>query len=209
MNRDHGAFQADGRSNWERMIAGDWYIGDDPKMSEVSRRAQRLLKLYEAALPEDPDIAHYLLEQILGSVGRRVTIRPPFRVDYGINIHIGEGVWANYGLTALDVAEIRIGNDVLIGPNCQLLTPIHPLEHAPRREGWESAEPIIIEDNVWLASGVTVCQGVTIGHDSVVGAGAVVTRSIPPRSLAVGNPARVIRELRDDDNRQLALDTSD
>jgi len=146
MNRDHGAFQADGRSNWERMIAGDWYIGDDPKMSEVSRRAQRLLKLHEAAFPEDPDIAHYLLEQVLGSVGQRVTIRPPFRVDYGINIHIGEGVWANYGLTALDVAEIRIGNDVLIGPNCQLLTPIHPLEHGPRREGWESAEPITIEE---------------------------------------------------------------
>ena len=75
MNRDHGAFQADGRSNWERMIAGDWYIGDDPKMSEVSRRAQRLLKLHEAAFPEDPDIAHYLLEQILGSVGQQLTIR--------------------------------------------------------------------------------------------------------------------------------------
>ena len=89
-------------------------------MAEVSQRSQRLLKLYEQALPEDPDIAHYLLQQILGSVGERVTIRPPFRVDYGFNIHIGEGVWANYGLTALDVAEIRICNDVLIGPNCQL-----------------------------------------------------------------------------------------
>ena len=81
------------------------------------------------------------------------------------------------------------------------------MEHGPRREGWESAEPITIEDNVWLASGVTVCQGVTIGHDSVIGAGAVVTRSIPPRSLAVGNPARVIRELREDEDRQVALDT--
>lgn len=112
----------------------------------------------------------------------------------------------NYGLTALDVAEIRIGNDVLIGPNCQLLTPVHPLEHGPRRAGWESAEPITIEDNVWLASGVTVCQGVTIGHDSVVGAGSVVTRSLPPYSLAVGNPARVIRELHEGEDPHAALD---
>ena len=204
--RQHGNFEADGRNNWERMLAGDWYIGDHPKMAEVSQRSQRLLKLYEQALPEDPDIAHYLLQQILGSVGERVTIRPPFRVDYGFNIHIGEGVWVNYGLTALDVAEIRIGNDVLIGPNCQLLTPIHPLEHGPRRAGWESAEPITIEDNVWLASGVTVCQGVTISHDSVVGAGSVVTRSLPPYSLAVGNPARVIRELHEGEDPQAALD---
>ena len=93
--RQHGNFEPDGRNNWERMLAGDWYIGDHPKMAEVSQRAQRLLKLYEQALPEDPDIAHYLLQQILGSVGERVTIRPPFRVDYGFNIHIGEGVWVN------------------------------------------------------------------------------------------------------------------
>ena len=119
------------------------------------------------------------------------------RVDYGENIIVGEGSFANYGLTALDVATITIGVHCQFGPNVQLLTPIHPLEPTPRRAGLESADPIVIGDNVWLGGGVIVCPGVTIGDDCVIGAGAVVTRDIPARSLAVGSPARVIRTLDD------------
>ena len=120
---------------------------------------------------------------------------PPLRVDYGYNITIGDGSWVNFGLTALDVAPIVIGADVLIGPNCSLYTAIHPTEPGPRRAKWESSAPITLEDNVWLGGSVVVCPGVSIGENSIIGAGAVVTRSIPPNSVAVGNPARVIKAL--------------
>ena len=96
---------------------------------------------------------------------------------------------------SLDVATVTIGDDVQIGPNVQLLTPTHPVEPGPRRDKWESAAPIVIGDNVWLGGGVIVCPGVTIGANTVVGAGAVVTRDLPADVVAVGNPARVIREL--------------
>ena len=95
----------------------------------------------------------------------------------------------------LDVARVTIGDDVQIGPNVQLLTPTHPVEPGPRREKWEAARPIVIGDNVWLGGGVIVCPGVTIGPNTVVGAGAVVTRDLPADVVAVGNPARVIRQL--------------
>ncbi|MEE0239697.1 MAG: sugar O-acetyltransferase, partial [Pauljensenia sp.] len=161
----------------------------------LTKRAVRLLSLYEQAHPTDPDIARYLLSQVLGEVGEGVDIRPPLRVDYGHNITIGDGSWINYGLTVLDVAPVVIGADVLIGPNCSLYTAIHPTEPGPRRAKWESAAPITLEDNVWLGGSVVVCPGVTIGENSIIGAGAVVTRDIPANSIAVGNPARVIKEL--------------
>jgi len=104
-------------------------------------------------------------------------------------------VFANYGLMCMDVATITIGDDVQIGPNVQLLTPTHPLEPGPRRDKWEAAKPIVLGDNVWLGGGVIVCPGVTIGADTVVGAGSVVTRDLPAGVLAVGNPARVVRSL--------------
>jgi maltose O-acetyltransferase len=101
----------------------------------------------------------------------------------------------NFGLVALDVATISVGEDVQVGPNVQLLTATHPLDPEPRRAKWESAQPIAIGDNAWLGGGVIVCPGVTIGTDTVVGAGSVVTRDLPAGVLAVGAPARVLREL--------------
>lgn len=116
-------------------------------------------------------------------------------MDYGENLHVGARTFVNYNLMALDVAEIRIGEDCQIGPNVQLLTPIHPVEPAPRRDKLEAARPITIGNNVWLGGGVIVCPGVTIGEDTVVGAGAVVTRDLPAGVVAVGNPARVVRSV--------------
>lgn len=136
-----------------------------------------------------------LLEQLLGAVGEDTELRAPLYVDYGSNLRIGARCFANYGLVALDVADITIGDDVQIGPNVQLLTPTHPLEPGQRRQGWESADPITIGANVWLGGAVVVCPGVTIGDDTVVGAGSVVTRDLPAGVLAVGSPARVVRPL--------------
>ena len=193
-NFDDPRFREDERTPAQRLEAGDYYVADD-ELSALTKRAVRLLSLYEQAYPTDPDIAAYLLAQVLGQVGEGVDIRPPLRVDYGYNISIGDGSWANYGLTVLDVAPVVIGDDVLIGPNCSLYTAIHPTEPGPRRAKWESSAPITIEDNVWLGGSVVVCPGVTIGENSIIGAGAVVTRDIPANSIAVGNPARVIKDL--------------
>ena len=191
---DDPRFRDDERTPSQRMADGDFYVADDV-LAAHTKRAVRLLSLYEQAHPTDPDIARYLLAQVIGSVGEGVDIRPPLRVDYGHNITIGGGSWVNFGLTALDVAPIVIGQDVLIGPNCSLYTAIHPTEPGPRRAKWESAAPITLGDNVWLGGSVVVCPGVTIGENSIIGAGAVVTRSVPANSIAVGNPARVIRAL--------------
>jgi maltose O-acetyltransferase len=184
----------DAHSQRERMLAGDLYIADDPELIQESLQAQTLLKAFNDSSPE-PEGRHRLLLDLLGSLGEGTEIRPPLYCDYGTNVHIGARTFVNFGLVALDVAQIRIGDDVQIGPRVQLLTPTHPLEPALRRAKWEAAEPIAIGDNVWLGGGVVVCPGVTIGADTVVGAGAVVTRDLPPRVLAVGSPARVVRTL--------------
>ena len=193
-NFDDPRFRDDERTSGKRMHDGDYYVADD-ELSALTKRAVRLLSLYEQAHPNDPDIAAYLLAQVLGHVGEGVDIRPPLRVDYGHNISIGDGSWVNYGMTVLDVAPVAIGADVLIGPNCSLYTAIHPTEPGPRRAKWESSAPITLEDNVWLGGSVVVCPGVTIGENSIIGAGAVVTRDIPANCIAVGNPARVIKDL--------------
>jgi maltose O-acetyltransferase len=186
----------DTRTQRERMLAGDLYLADDPQLAAENRRAEELTQAYNSS-PPDPAIRARILADLLGSIGEGTDLRPPFYCDYGYNLHVGARTFVNYGLYALDVAEIRIGDDVQIGPAVQLLTPTHPLEPGPRREKWEAAESIGIGDNAWLGGGVIVCPGVTIGENTVVGAGAVVTRDLPPGVLAVGNPARVVRTLVD------------
>lgn len=179
----------------ERMLAGDLYIADDPELAEHMRLAADLMDAYNATSARDPQARRRLLAKLLGAVGEGTEIRPPLRVDYGSHIRVGARSFANFGLVALDVAPITIGDDVQIGTNVQLMTPTHPVNPELRRAKWESAAPITIGDNVWLGSGVIVLAGVTIGENTVVGAGAVVTRDLPPDVVAVGNPARVIRTI--------------
>lgn len=179
----------------ERMEASDLYLADDPELGELSARALDLADAYNATSVRQGPLRRHLLEQLLGSVGEGTEIRPPLHVDYGSNITIGARCFANFGLLALDVARITIGDDVQFGPNVQLLTPTHPVEPEPRRQKWEAAQPITIGDNVWIGGGAIVLPGVTIGANTVVGAGAVVTRDLPADVVAVGNPARVVRTL--------------
>jgi maltose O-acetyltransferase len=186
---------ADSRSQRERMLAGDLYIADDPELEHESRRAAELTKEYNDSSPSDPENRRRILHELLGSFGEASELRPPFYCDYGYNVRIGARTFISFGLVALDVAPITIGDDVQIGPRVQLLTPTHPLEREPRRAKWEAAEPITIGENVWLGGGVIVCPGVTIGADTVVGAGAVVTRNLPAGVLALGTPARIVRSL--------------
>lgn len=175
------------------MLAGELYIGDDPELTRDSERAQSLLRRFNDA--HAIDVRQAILTDLLGAFGEGSEIRPPLYCDYGYQTFIGERTFVNVGLVCLDVARVTIGHNVQIGPNVQLLTATHPVDAGPRRDKWESARPIAIGDNVWLGGGVIVCPGVTIGENTVVGAGAVVARDLPKNVVAVGNPARVVRPL--------------
>jgi maltose O-acetyltransferase len=189
------AADTDTRTMRERMLAGDPYIAGDPVLAEESAAALELMAAYNATTARQRPLRRQLLETLLGAIGEDTEIRPPLYVDYGTHLTIGARCFANFGLVALDVAAISIGDDVQIGPNVQLLTPTHPVEPEPRRQKWEGAQPIVIGDNVWLGGGAIVLPGVTIGENTVVGAGSVVTRDLPANVVAVGNPARVVRSL--------------
>lgn len=182
-------------SNYGRMTAGELYLADDPRIVAEQAEAHRLMELVNATSAADRAGRDELLQRLLGSLGRDAVVRAPLYVDFGFRVSIGDRTFVNFGLVALDVAPITIGADCQLGPNVQLLTPIHPLEADLRRARWERASPITLGDNVWLGGGVVVLPGVTIGPDTVVGAGAVVSRDLPAGVLAVGTPARVVRQL--------------
>jgi len=179
----------------ERMLAGELYIADDPELGREIERAQSLTHRLNGLDPADGATRRKLLTELLGAFGEGSEFRPPFRCDYGYQTFVGARVFANFGLISLDVATVTIGDDVQIGPNVQLLTATHPTAAGPRRDKWEAARPITIGDNVWLGGGVIVCPGVTIGANTVVGAGSVVIRDLPANVVAVGNPARVVKEV--------------
>lgn len=186
---------SDSRSQRERMLAGDLYIADDPQLAADNQRGMRLMEQFNRCPAESPDQRRRILTELLGAFGPDAEIRPPLYCDYGYQIRIGARTFINVNLMALDVAAIRIGEDVQMGPNVQLLTPTHPVEADPRRAKWEAAQPITVGDNVWLGGGVIVLAGVTIGDNTVVGAGAVVPKDLPANVVAVGNPARIVRRL--------------
>ena len=179
------------------MLSGARYRPDDPDLVADRLACQRVLAEFNATRVDDHRRRHRLLANLLGSLGERSVILPRFQCDYGEQIDIGADVFVNCDAVMLDAAPIVVGNHVDIGPGVRLLTALHPVDdHDARRAGWESAAPITVGDNVWLAAGVIVCPGVTIGENSVIGAGSVVTRDVPEHVLAVGNPCRVVRRLR-------------
>jgi maltose O-acetyltransferase len=182
-----------------RMLAGELYLADDPELAAESARAQKLQERFNATRHDEQVLRDSLLRELLGDVGEGVVVRPPFFCDYGSHISIGARTFANYDCVMLDVAPSRIGAACQLAPRVQLLTATQPIDPEPRRIGWESAEPIAIGANVWLGGGAVVCPGVTIGDDTVVGAGAVVTRDLPAGVVAAGVPARVLREIDERD----------
>jgi maltose O-acetyltransferase len=175
----------------QKMLAGELYRDNDPELVAERRHAQALLDRFNTC-PEDERQA--VLKELFGAIGAGSWVMPRLQADYGHQIHIGHNSFVNYDAILMDCARITIGDDVSIGPRAQLLTALHPIEdHEARRQRFEAAAPITIGDNAWLGGGVIVCAGVAIGPDTVIGAGSVVTRDIPARVLAAGNPCRVIR----------------
>ncbi len=187
--------RSDARTQRERMLAGDLYIADDPELARDNLPAMSLMERFNGSSAADPGLRRRLLDDLLGDFGEGLEIRPPLFCDYGYQIHIGARTFVNFGLIALDVAKIVIGDDVQIGPNVQLLTPTHPIDAELRRAKWEAAKPITIGDNAWLGGGAIVLAGVLVGENSIVGAGATVTKDVPPNTAVMGNPARVFRSL--------------
>ena len=162
---------SDARTQRERMLAGDLYIADDPELARDNLRAMALMEHFNGSFAADPGLRRRLLDDLLGDLGEGSEIRPPMYCDYGYQIHIGARTFVNFGLMALDVAKIVIGDDVQIGPNVQLLTPTHPTDAALRLAKWEAAKPITIRDNAWLGGGAIVLAGVIVGENAIVGAG--------------------------------------
>ena len=183
----------------QRMLAGELYLANDPELVAERARAAALLERYNATRDTEGDERTRLLGDLLGEVGEGVVVKPTFRCDYGYNVSVGVGTFVNYACVMLDVVSIRIGAACQLASGVQLLAATHPVDPEARRLGWEYGQPITIGDNVWLGGGVIVCPGVTIGADTVVGAGAIVTRDLPAGVVAVGNPARVQREIEERD----------
>ena len=179
----------------DRMLRGELYVASDPEILADLHRASKLLERYNSTLLEEQDERDRLLRELLAAVGEDVVVKPPFRCDYGRYISIGDRTFVNYDCVMLDGATLEIGADCQIAPRVQLVTATHPLEPQPRRDKWESVEPVVIGDNVWLGAGVIVCPGVTIGDDTVVAAGGVVTKDLPAGVLAAGVPATIKREI--------------
>lgn len=182
----------------ERMLRGELYIATDADSQAEFARVQDLLARFNRSAPGAWEERDALLRQTLRHVGEDVVVRAPFFCEYGA-ISIGDRTFVNVDAVMLDVAPITIGAACQIATRVQLLTATHPIDPEPRRIGWEYAKPITIADNVWLGGGVIVCPGVTIGQDTVVGAGAVVTKDLPAGVVAAGVPARVLRQIGEDD----------
>lgn len=182
----------------EKMQAGLEYCYDDEEISLMKLNAIENANKFNSLPEDDLEMQHEVLSEILGSVGEKVWIAKRFCFDNGKNIHIGNNFTGNFNLTILDILEVRIGDNVMIGPNTTITTVGHPLSAKKRRQHLGQASEISIGDDVWLGANVTVLPGVTIGSNVVVGAGAVVTRDIPDNSLALGVPARVVKKLEND-----------
>jgi galactoside O-acetyltransferase len=182
----------------ERIRAGLLCTETEAAFQSGGRRTD-LVFAYNHTPPAESARRRELLEEILGSVGERTVLLPPFHAGFGSNVHLGDDFFGNVNLTFVDDVEIRIGDGVMIAPGVTLTTTGHPVHPDLRVDFTRFSEPIVIEDEVWIGSNVVVLPGVRIGRGSVIGAGSVVTRDVPSMVVAHGAPARVVRPITDAD----------
>ncbi len=179
----------------EKMLAGELYRAADPELTALRARARDLLYDLNHSRDGEAYLRRRIFRELFGAGGDTVTIEPPFYCDYGGNIRFGHNVYLNFNCVILDVAPVTIGDRVLFGPNVQVYTATHPVNATERASGLEFGKPITIGDDVWIGGSVVVQPGLTIGSRSVIGAGAVITRDIPPGVFAAGNQCKVLRQL--------------
>lgn len=184
----------------ERKNTGLIYDPTDSEILEQQKNCLEIMDKYNATTSAQIEIRQQLLKEMLGAVGENCYIEPPFHANWGgKNLFFGNNVYANFNLTVVDDVEIIVGNNVLFAPNVTLTTANHPIAPELRRKGYQYCKKIIIKDNVWLCSNVTVLPGVTIGENSVIAAGSVVTKDIPSNVIAMGIPCRVKREISEEE----------
>ena len=187
----------------EKAQAGLLYDANyDQALMDERMAAKRLLFAYNQTPPDQAEERRRILRNLLGKLGESYLIEQPFYCDYGYNIEIGENFFANMNCVILDGAKVSFGDNVFIAPNCGFYTAGHPLDAERRNQGLEYAYPITVGNNVWIGANVSVLPGVSIGDNSVISAGSVLTRSIPANVLAAGNPCRVIREITEEDKKK-------
>ncbi len=179
----------------ERMLAGAPYRAGDPALAALRRHARDTTHTANALPPSLREERMALLRDLFGTMGEDCAVLPPFLCDYGCNIHVGARLFMNFGCIVLDCAAVTIEDDVQIATAVQIITATHPLDPAERTSGWEQARPVRIGHRAWIGAGAILLPGVVVGDDSVVGAGAIVTRDVPPGAVVAGNPARIIRQL--------------
>ena len=184
--------------NYEKMLSGEVYDAMDPELVEARLKTAVLCREYNLLSPADVAGKQAKLAEILGAVDETATVVQPFRCDYGRNIRVGANFFSNFNLTVLDEALVTVGDNCFIGPNVGLYTACHSTDPKERNTGAEWAKPINIGNNCWIGGNVVILPGVTVGDNCTIGAGSVVTKDIPSDSVAVGNPARVIRKIIED-----------
>lgn len=179
----------------EKMLAGEIYDACNPELLEELNAVKVLCQQYNNLLPTDFAARNEMLQQMLGQADANTFINQPFYCDYGKHIRVGKRFFANFCLTILDEALVTFGDDCFVGPNVSIYTACHSTNPMERNTRQEWAKPVTIGNNVWIGGSVTILAGVTIGDNCTIGAGSVVTRDIPANSVAVGNPARVVKQL--------------
>ncbi|AEY93703.1 acetyltransferase [Streptomyces hygroscopicus subsp. jinggangensis 5008] len=181
-----------------RIAKGLVYTESEAAFQAPRRRTEEIFE-YNHTPPSHTEKRRALLVAIFGSVGERTALLPPFHAAFGSNVHIGDDFFGNVNLTFVDDVDIRIGDGVMIAPSVTLTTTGHPVHPSRRTDSGRFSEPIVIEDKVWIGSNAVVLPGVRIGYGSVIGAGSVVSRDIPPMTVAVGTPCRVLRPITEED----------
>lgn len=182
-------------SERQEMIKGNYYKASDKELTKLLRTCKNFCYEYNNLGIDFFERKQEILGKILKKVGNNVFIEPPFYCDYGFNIEIGDDFYANHNLVILDGSSVKIGNNVLIGPNVGIYPASHPISANERRCGYEFAKPIKIGNDVWIGGNSVILGDVEIGNNVVIGAGSVVNRNIPSNTVAVGNPCRVIRRI--------------
>lgn len=178
-----------------KMLAGELYIANDPELHAEHLRAQEMLTSFNSIPAHEDEERRALLIDLFARFGDGTVLKPTLRCDYGFNISVGERTFINFDCILLDCNRITIGDEVQLGPGVHIYTATHPIDAMERRSGFEYAIPVTIGDGAWLGGGAIVCPGVTIGENTVVGAGSVVTRDLPRNVVAAGKPCRVLRQL--------------
>lgn len=195
-------------SEKEKMLAGKIYDPVDKTLAQLRIKAHKLSQQYNQTFEEEEDLRRKILNELVPNQGKNLFLQGPVYFDYGVFTTFGNDCYANFNFTVLDTCNVNIGDNVFFGPNCTIATAMHPFMWQERNVKYktdgksydEYGKPVTIGSNCWFASNVVIAGGVNIGEGCVIGAGSVVTRDIPPNSLAFGNPCRVVRQITEEDS---------